>query len=54
VNGLIDITQDAPETAILAEDEAILYLQLATMAVWAPQGQTPVVRAHPGHEKVNF
>jgi transposase len=39
---------------ILAEDEAILYLQLTTMAVWAPRGQTPVVRAHPGREKVNF
>ena len=39
---------------ILAEDEAILYLQLTTMAVWAPRGQTPVVRAHPGREKVNI
>lgn len=39
---------------ILAEDEAILYLQLTTTAVWAPRGQTPVVRAHPGREKVNF
>jgi transposase len=39
---------------ILAEDEATLYLQLTTMAVWAPRGQTPVVRAHPGREKVNF
>jgi hypothetical protein len=54
VNGLTDIAPDAPETVILAEGEAILYLQPATMAVWAPQGQTPVVRAHPGHEKVNF
>jgi hypothetical protein len=32
-SGQIDIAQDAPETAILAKDEAILYLQLATMAV---------------------
>jgi transposase len=24
------------------------------MAVWAPRGQTPVVRTHPGREKVNF
>ena len=24
------------------------------MAVWAPRGQTPMVRAHPGREKVNF
>lgn len=38
----------------LAEDEASVYLQATTMAVWAPRGQTPVVRAHPGREKVNF
>ena len=39
---------------ILAEDEASLYLQATTMAVWAPRGQTPVVRAHPGRESVKF
>lgn len=39
---------------ILAEDEASLYLQATVSAVWAPRGQTPVVRAHPGREKVNF
>jgi hypothetical protein len=31
-----------------------MYLQATTTAVWAPQGQTPVVRLHPGREKVNF
>jgi transposase len=31
-----------------------MYLQATTMAVWAPKGQTPVVRAHPGREKVCF
>lgn len=50
----MDIAQTAPETVILAEDEASLYLQATTTAVWAPRGQTPVVRAHPGREKVNF
>lgn len=39
---------------ILAEDEMSLYIQSTTMAVWARRGQTPVVRAHPGREKVNF
>jgi putative transposase len=39
---------------ILAEDEASLYLQATTMAVWATRGQTPVVRAHPGRESVKF
>ena len=31
-----------------AEDEASLYLQATVSRVWAPKGQTPVVRAHPG------
>mgnify|MGYP001547657591 FL=1 len=31
-----------------------MYLQATTMAVWAPKGQTPMVRAHPGREKVCF
>jgi hypothetical protein len=31
-----------------------MYLQATTTAVWAPRGQTPVVRLHPGREKVNF
>lgn len=48
------MAQDTPETAILAEDEASMYLQATTAAVWAVRGQTPVVRAHPGREKVNF
>ena len=31
-----------------------MYLQATTTAVWAPQGQTPVVRVHPGREMVHF
>jgi transposase len=31
-----------------------MYLQATTMAVWAPKGQTPLVRAAPGREKVCF
>jgi transposase len=48
------VAQAAPETVILAEDEAGLYLQPTTMAVWAPQGDTPVIRADPGRKKVSF
>ena len=44
----------APQTVILAEDEAAVYLQATLAAVWASRGQTPVVRTHPGREKVNF
>ena len=50
----MDIAQTAPETVILAEDEASLYLQATTTAVWAPQGQTPLVRVHPNRDKVSF
>jgi transposase len=50
----MDLAQEAPETVILAQDEASMYLQATTTAVWAPRGQTPVVRVHPGREKVNF
>ncbi len=39
---------------ILAEDEAALYLQATTSAVWAPRGQTPVVQCDPGRAKANF
>ena len=50
----MDIAQSAPETLILAEDEASLYLQATTTAVWAPRGQTPVVFVHPNRDKVSF
>lgn len=39
---------------ILAEDEASLYLQATTMSVFAPVGQTPVVRVDPQRDKVSF
>jgi transposase len=39
---------------ILAADEASLYLPATTMRVWAPRGQTPVVRAAAGREKTSF
>lgn len=50
----MDIAQTAPETVILAEDEASLYLQATTMRVWAPVGQTPVVRVDTQRDMVHF
>jgi len=50
----MDIAQTAPETVILAEDEASLYLQATTTAVWAARGQTPCVPVHPNRDKVSF
>lgn len=31
-----------------------MYLQATTRAVWAPRGQTPVVRVHPGRAMAHF
>jgi transposase len=39
---------------ILTEDEMSLYLQATTAAVWAPQGETPVVASDPSRTKVHF
>jgi transposase len=51
---LMDVARNAPETIILAEDEASVYLQATTQAVWVPQGQTPVIKVHPGRELTHF
>lgn len=48
------MAQAAPNTVLLAEDEAGLYLQATTCQVWSPTGQTPSVRADPGRAKTNF
>jgi transposase len=50
----IDTVQKAPTTVFLVQDEASLYLQATTMRVWAPRGQTPVVRADPGRKSIHF
>ena len=50
----MDLAQNAPNTVILTEDEMSLYLQATTMRVFAPQGQTPMIRADPGRAKTNF
>jgi len=39
---------------IVAEDEACLYLQVSLMRVWAPTGQTPVVRAAASRDNTHF
>ena len=52
----MDIAQAAPNTVILAGDEAslYLYLQASLMRVWAPRGQTPVVRVDTGRTCTHF
>jgi len=39
---------------ILAADEASLYLQASLMRVWAPTGQTPVIRAAANRDSTHF
>ena len=51
---MLDIAQEAPNTVFLAEDEAGLYLQASTCHVWAPTGQTPIVRVDPGRANTHF
>lgn len=46
--------QERPDTVILAEDEAILYLQATTTYVWSPIGQTPVVRLNAQRDSQRF
>ena len=41
---IVGLAQNAPNTVILAEAEASLYLQASLRRVWAPTGQTPVIR----------
>jgi len=50
----MDIAQDAPNTVILAEDEASLYLQATQQREWAPQGQTPTVRVDTGRANTHI
>jgi len=48
-----DYAQTYPDSIYLSEDEASMYLQ-ATTSVWAPVGQTPVVKVSPQRDKVSF
>lgn len=50
----MDVAQDAPETIILAGDEASLYLQATLMRTWAATGQTPLVRISPQRTSTHF
>ena len=51
---MIDVAQTAPETVVMAVDEASLYLQATTMAVWAPRGRPLTVRCDPRRAKTSF
>lgn len=50
----MDTAQAAPDTVILAGDEASLYLQATLKVVWHVRGETPRVKLHPGRESTHF
>lgn len=50
----MDTAQDAPDTVILAADEASLYLQASLMRVWGPVGRTPLVRVAADRDSTHF
>ncbi len=50
----MDTALNAPDTVILAGDEASWYLQASLKRVWAPIGITPVVKADPGRDNTHF
>jgi transposase len=48
------VALNAPKTVILAADEASLYLQSTLMRVWAPTGQTPVIKVAANRDNTHF
>ncbi|MFN3982270.1 MAG: IS630 family transposase [Caldilinea sp.] len=50
----MDTAQEAPNTVILAQDEASLYLQATIQVVWHHRGQTPIVKVDPSRKSVHF
>jgi transposase len=49
-----DFLQDHPDGQVIALDEMSLYLQATTTCLWAPRGQTPVVRVSGQRDHVHF
>jgi transposase len=49
-----DLLQAYRDLVILALDEMSLYCQATLTQVWAPKGQTPIVRLHPQRDLVHF
>lgn len=51
---MTDFVQAYPRGVILALDQMSLYFQATLTRVWAPIGQTPVVRVSPQRDQVHF
>ena len=51
---MTDFVQMYPRGVILAMDQMSLYFQATLTRVWAPVGQTPVVRITPNRDHIHF
>ncbi len=51
---MTDFRQDHPDGIILAVDQMSVYLQATLTRVWAPRGQTPIVRVTPQRDMLHF
>lgn len=51
---MTDFLQDNPHGQIITTDEMSLYVQATTTRLWAPCGQTPVVRVSGQRDHVHF
>jgi transposase len=49
-----DLLQSHPNLALLALDQMSPYYQATLTRVWAPVGQTPIVRLHPQRDHIHF
>lgn len=50
----MDVAQEAPQTVILAGDEASLYLQATLMRVWSVVGQPPLIKCDGSRALTHF
>ena len=51
---MTDFLQEHPTGVILALDEMSLYFQATLTRVWAPLGQSPIVKVHPQRDCMDF
>ena len=51
---MTDLLQVHPDLVILTMDQMSLYYQATLTHVWAPIGQTPILRLHPQRDHVHF
>lgn len=51
---MTDFVQDHPDGIILTIDQISLYFQATLTRVWAPIGQTPIVKVSPQRDQVHF